>query len=78
MTTIGLFGQEIDDAKKTQDISFINAMNFFKDTPKTEAAFFLRFQILPVEMLKCLESYYNTCDSWKIFNKIKNFWNIHT
>ena len=46
----GLFGQDIFNS----DVSFVKAMDFFKDTAKTEGAFFIRFEEMPLDLLECL------------------------
>ena len=56
--------------------SFNEAMNFFQCTPRTEEAFYLRFQILPVEHLKALIIYYNTNENCKIFTNICKHFNL--
>ena len=56
--------------------SFNEAMNFFQCTPRTEAAFYLRFQVMPAEHLKALMQYYNTTEEWKLFKKICRFYRL--
>jgi hypothetical protein len=75
MTSFNLFGEKIEDDSDSK-VSFAKAINFFEETVKTEGAFFIRFEELPLEYLACLRSYYNTDKDWKIFKEIKKFWKI--
>lgn len=51
------------------------ALNFFKDTEKTEGAFYLRFQVMPKEKLNILKRFYKK-EEWQIFKLICKFWNV--
>jgi hypothetical protein len=52
------------------------ALNFFRDTEKTEGAFYLRFQVMPEEKLKILKRFYKKEEDWQIFKLICLFWNV--
>jgi hypothetical protein len=52
------------------------ALNFFRDTEKTEGAFYLRFQIMPKEKLNLLKRFYKKDQDWQIFKLICLFWNV--
>jgi hypothetical protein len=71
----GLFGQEILNDTEG-DESFIKAMKFFEGTIKTEASFFIRFELLPLDYLKILRKKFNTQKDWEVFREIKKFWKI--
>ena len=71
----GLFDQEIV-VETEGSVSFIKAMHYFEGCVKTEASFFIRFEEMPHEHLRCLRSYYNTDKDWIVFKEIKNFWKI--
>ena len=66
-------GVEIDYVRQT---SYNDAMMFFENTANTESAFYLRFQVMPLEHKKSLFNYYNTTDDWKIFKEICKFYKI--
>ena len=76
MPEIGLFGQTITN-KKTNTISVYESLVFFQDTPKTETAFYLRFQVMPLEYLHSLKSYFNTDDEYRVFQEILKYYKIH-
>lgn len=51
-------------------------LNFFHDVQKTECAFYLRFQLMNLEDIEFLKSFYNVTEQWKVFEKICLFFNI--
>jgi hypothetical protein len=51
-------------------------LKWFKGTPKTEEAFYLRFQDLPDEDVTFLKSFYNVSEDWDLFKMICKFWDI--
>jgi len=51
-------------------------LKWFEDTPKTEEAFYLRFQELSDEDVVFLKSFYNITEDWDLFEMICKFWNI--
>lgn len=51
-------------------------LKWFEETPKTEDAFYLRFQDLPDEDAVFLKSFYNLNDDWELFKKICSFWSV--
>jgi len=53
------------------------ALMFFKDTHKTEEAFYLRFQTMPADFRKSLMKFYHVDDNFKLFKFICKWWNIY-
>jgi len=51
-------------------------LKWFEGTPKTEEAFYLRFQELPDEDVTFLKSFYNVSEDLDLFMMICKFWNI--
>ena len=51
-------------------------LKWFEETPKTEEAFYLRFQDLPDEDVTFLKSFYNVSEDWDLFRMICRFWDI--
>jgi len=51
-------------------------MKFFKQTPRTEGAFYIRFQKMPQEDIRLLMTFYNIEEDWQVFKKICKFWNV--
>lgn len=52
------------------------ALNWFHDTPKTESAMYLRFQMMPDEYLKALKAFYNRKMDMDIFSLICKWWAV--
>jgi hypothetical protein len=48
-------------------------MKFFKATPRTEGAFYLRFQQMPREDIHLLMSFYEVDEDWHVFKRIRKF-----
>jgi hypothetical protein len=51
-------------------------MKFFKQTPRTESAFYIRFQKMTQEDIQLLMSYYEVNENWHVFKRICKFWNV--
>ena len=51
-------------------------LKWFKDTPKTEEEFYLRYRDLPDEDVTFLKSFYNVSEDWDLFRMICKFWDI--
>ena len=56
--------------------TFIEAMNFFEDTYRTEESFYLRFQIMPEEMKKAIYMITGKSEDWQIFKEICKFYKL--
>jgi hypothetical protein len=56
--------------------SIYDIMKFFESTPRTEAAFYLRFQQAKQSYIQLLMSYYGIQEEWQVFKKICKFWNV--
>jgi hypothetical protein len=52
------------------------ALAFFRHTPRTEEAFYLRFQALPDERLEALRRWWARRDDWTIFPRVCRFWGV--
>ncbi|MHC4541603.1 MAG: hypothetical protein ACYS74_17780 [Planctomycetota bacterium] len=52
------------------------AMKHFEHTPRTEAAFYLRFQTLPEAAKKALLAFYQLDDGWKLFKTICRYYAV--
>jgi len=53
-----------------------NTMRWFDSTPKTQAAFYDRFQELADEDATFLKCFYDIADDWDLFKMICKFWNV--
>jgi hypothetical protein len=51
-------------------------LKFFEDVPKTESAFYLRFQSMNIEDIEFLKSFYKETEQWRVFCKICSFFNV--
>ena len=65
-----VLNENITEKKK----SIYDIMKFFNQTPRTEVAFYLRFQLLPKEEVIRLMNYYNDNEEWHVFKKICKYW----
>ena len=64
------------ESTNTGTASFYEAMQFFNNVPKTEEAFYLRFQIMPVEYKTAIYKITGKKDDWQIFKEICKFYRI--
>lgn len=53
-----------------------NTMRWFDGTPKTQAAFYSRFQELGEEDVTFLMCFYDIHEDWDLFKIICKFWNV--
>jgi hypothetical protein len=53
-----------------------NTMRWFDGTPKTQAAFYSRFQELADEDVMFLKCFYDITEDWDLFKMICKFWNV--
>lgn len=67
-----ILNKDLTDKQKT----IYDIMKFFKNTNRTEGAFYLRFQLMPKEDIRMLMSYYNINEDWQVFKNICKFWNV--
>jgi hypothetical protein len=67
-----VLNQNLTEKKK----SIYEIMKFFKATPRTESAFYLRFQKMSKEDIRLLMSYYYAEEDWQVFKRICKFWNV--
>ena len=75
MSNIGLFGQIVYEENEIK-ASYCEAMKFFEKTPKTEAAFWIRFQTMPLKYLDAIIRHIHSEDEWKLFREISKFWKL--
>ena len=52
------------------------ALAHFLQTPRTEAAFYLRFQRLPAARRQALGTYWNEPDDWRAFARVLRFYRL--
>ncbi|UCC96310.1 MAG: hypothetical protein JSW66_10735 [Phycisphaerales bacterium] len=52
------------------------ALKHFEKTPRTEAAFYIRFQTLSPVDKKVLLAFYELEDDWKLFRKICRYYAV--
>jgi len=51
-------------------------LNFFADTPKSELAFWRRFEELSPQDAIFLRAFYGTTSRWQLFERICPFWTV--
>ena len=52
------------------------ALAAFLQTPRTEAAFYLRFQTLPAARRQALHTYWHEPDTWRAFARLLRFYRL--
>jgi len=67
-----ILNKKINEKQK----SIYDIMKFFRDTPRTESAFYLRFQQMDQGDIRLLMSFYDIEEDWQVFKRICKFWNI--
>jgi len=51
-------------------------LNFFAETPRTEFAFYRRFEEFPASDAEFLRGFYQTKTRWELFERICLFWGV--
>ena len=69
MANIGLFGN-IVLANGEYEPSLFEAMAFFDGIPKTESAFWIRFQTMPLSLMLPIQKKINNNEQWNVFKEI--------
>ncbi|MBN2312577.1 MAG: hypothetical protein JXM79_01520 [Sedimentisphaerales bacterium] len=52
------------------------AINWFHDTPKTESAFYLRFQTMSAEEKAILSDFWHVKESFDLFSHLCKWWAV--
>ena len=52
------------------------ALNWFHDTPKTESAMYIRFQMMPEDLLNALMTFYRCTTEMEVFSSICKWWAV--
>ena len=51
-------------------------MRFFRETPRTEEAFYLRFQLLGARERRVLKNHWKLRDDWTLYRRLCRFWGV--
>ena len=65
----------INESLTEKQKTIYDIMKFFKQTPRTEGAFYIRFQKMPQDDIRLLMSFYDVDEDWHVFKRICKFWN---
>ena len=52
------------------------AARFFRDTPRTEEAFYLRFELLGAQQRRILKNHWKLRDDWTLYRRLCRFWGV--
>jgi len=67
-----ILNKEISKKQKT----LYDLMKFFRNTPRTESAFYLRFQLMDPADISMLMTLYAVDEEWDVFKIICKYWNV--
>ena len=71
-----IFENQIEKSQIERHRRLWATLKWFKETPKTEEEFYLRYKDLPDEDITFLKSFYNVSEDWDLFRMICKFWDI--
>ena len=54
------------------------ALQWFHDTQKTESAMYIRFQMMPKDLLKAIMRFYHCATEMEVFSWICKWWAVKT
>ena len=72
------FLEPIMDKQKSLHLSRSawEAVRFFRETPRTEEAFYLRFQLLGASERRILKDHWKLRDDWTLYRRLCRFWGV--
>jgi hypothetical protein len=68
--------KELTDSRSLRGAQAYRAMQFFRNTTRTEEAFYIRFERMPPRLIRALRAWRPDEDHWGIFRRVCRFWGV--